>query len=478
MKRSEIVSFGCLVVGLAACSGGGDSATPTAATSTGDGGSSGSGGSGAMSSGGAGTGAAAGAAGADPVTAGAAGAAGDGAAGTGAGGEGTAGAGGAEEPPGVCVPFTCATEETTCGTIGDGCGDQLDCGACTTEPDPPTCQPVKCDKDECGKKPNGCGGTLDCGECTYQNPVLDSNGDPHCIEIDGTYYLYQPRASVGEVVAFTSKDLVHWKSRGTVFSNRKMKVGGETPGDLWAPEVLPYKGSYYLYFVNGMTPTKYVENRDVAVVKSDDPLDFTGGAPKVLLDDDYVFLDPSPFVDPKDGEMYLLFKRRTADLSSSEIRIRSMAGPMQMGGGDATTLVKGSDIPGSEGIVEHPEMFVRNGRYFFFFNYGHGGKANSYHIAYKSSGASPTSKFTDRHVLFAPNLSPAKGLPIYAPGALSIVRDGKGRDWAVYRQKTDATEGFGDRKVAIDRVTFGTGNVDPKVDGRATRHVVLPAPKF
>lgn len=386
-----------------------------------------------------------------------------------------------------CVPTTCSDEGAVCGSLPDGCGGLLECGPCAGDEvcggggvdwqcGPGHCTPKTCG-DRCGTVGDGCGNTIECGSCEYKNMVLDSNGDPGCIRFQGTYYLYQPRATTGRVVAFTSKDLVHWKSHGEVFSNANMRYDGQTPSALWAPEVFHHNGKFYLYFVNRMKTVgnNTIENSDIAVVESTDPLNFKTGTPKVLLSDDYVFLDPSPFHDPNTGKLYLLFKRRTPSMSASEIRIRPMANPTRIGG-EASTLVRGADIPSSRGIVEHPEIEERDGVYYFLFSYGHGAYADSYTIAYRTSKSGPTGGYGPVRTLFAPDESPNMGAPIWAPGASSVVRDGAGKDWLVYRQKTKAVTGFGDRQVAIDRIRFKPDENPPVIRGTPTRNVVLDAP--
>ena len=145
-------------------------------------------------------------------------------------------------------------------------------------------------------------------------------------------------------------------------------------------------------------------------------------------------------------------------------------------GGAASTLISGNDIARSRGIVEHPEIEERDGVYFFLFSYGHGAYADSYTIAYRTSKSGPTRGYGPVRKLFAPDERPDRGAPIRAPGASSIVQDGAGRDWLVYRQKTKAATGFGDRQVAIDRVRLRPDATPPVIRGTPTRNVPLDAP--
>jgi len=105
---------------------------------------------------------------------------------------GCGGRGGASPPDGDhgppdgagsgCGLQTCASQNATCGPIGDGCGGVIDCGTCAA-PDTcggggtlfscgnggPSCTPRTCADAgaTCGKVSDGCGGlTADCGDCS------------------------------------------------------------------------------------------------------------------------------------------------------------------------------------------------------------------------------------------------------------------------------------------------------------------------
>ena len=318
----------------------------------------------------------------------------------------------------------------------------------------------------------------------YKNIVLDASGDPDCSYFDGAYYLYLPRqvreggvAVGGKVVGFRSVDLVHWEALGEVFNNVDEAYGGQTTKGLWAPEVLAYGGKYYLYYVNVMTGgiDPDVGDKDIVVIESDDPADFHGGTGRrVLLDGDYAFIDPSPFEDPETGELFLLFKRRNARGTGSRLVIRPMSDPRSFSG-PQTVLLESSELAGS-GQVEHPMMYATRGTYFLMFSYGLGDEP-SYHIVYATS-TDPTGPFVLRETLFESdsNLSGDLSERVIAPGASSVVSDGVGQTWMVYRQKKTAEKSWGDRGVTIDPIQFKPGQ--NKVTGTPTKGVVRPGPQF
>ena len=113
-------------------------------------------------------------------------------------------------------------------------------------------------------------------------------------------------------------------------------------------------------------------------------------------------------------------------------------------------------------------------QYFLLLSKGHGG-GMGYEVAYATS-SSPTGPFGQWGVVFQSDPEPGEDTAkkVISPGATSVVRDGDGKTWMVYRQKTTTTHTFADRAVCIDRVTFQP--VKRKIVGTPTKGVTLPAP--
>ena len=308
----------------------------------------------------------------------------------------------------------------------------------------------------------------------YSNPVLKENGDPFCARFGDTYYLYLPEqvrsggtAMGGRVVAYTSKDLVTWKPAGVVFDNVDETRGSQASIGLWAPAVLSHGGKYYLYYASLWSGAKdeNVGDKDIVVVESSDPLKFGSGKRTVLLDDDYAFIDPSPFVDDG-GKLYLYYKKRGATGSGSELNVRPMMSPTAFSG-PPKLLVDSDKIPDAEHTVEHPNVWREGSTYFLLFSKGDGG-GTGYAIAY-ATASDPMGPFTQKGVLFRSDTT-----KVISPGASSIVKDGADRPWMIYRQKTTTKKTFADRNVTLDPVTF-----DPQkgqIGGSPTRGVMRPAP--
>lgn len=317
----------------------------------------------------------------------------------------------------------------------------------------------------------------------YKNVVLDESGDPDCSRFGSTYYAYLPdqvrknqQPVGGRVLGFSSKDLVHWTSLGEVFNNVDEAYGGQETIGLWAPEVLFHGGKYYLYYVNVMTGGADAEvgNKDIVVIQSDTPESFQNGiGRKVLLDDDHAFIDPSPFEDPVTHELYLAFKRRGEYGTGSDLRVRPMASPTAFGGA-ATVLIESENVANSFSVVEHPMLWRQGNLFYLLFSRGQGDRP-TYGIAYATS-KSITGPYEQRGVLFGSdgNLGGDVSKKVIAPGASSIVRDGAGATWMVYRQKKTAEDGWNDRGVCIDPIEVRPA--EQKIVGTPTKGVLRPGP--
>ncbi|WP_088102792.1 family 43 glycosylhydrolase [Halalkalibacter urbisdiaboli] len=77
---------------------------------------------------------------------------------------------------------------------------------------------------------------------TYLNPILKGNyADPSIIRVGEDYYMVHTSYKyVPGLIVWHSKDLVNWEPIGTALEHLN--------GDVWAPEFVYYKETYYIYF--------------------------------------------------------------------------------------------------------------------------------------------------------------------------------------------------------------------------------------
>lgn len=82
----------------------------------------------------------------------------------------------------------------------------------------------------------------------YENPVVDySLPDPTVVQgEDGYFYVYATE-NIRNVPIHRSKDLVHWESVGTAFTN-KTRPAFEPKGHVWAPDINKIGTGYVMYY--------------------------------------------------------------------------------------------------------------------------------------------------------------------------------------------------------------------------------------
>ncbi len=139
---------------------------------------------------------------------------------------------------------------------------------------------------------------------TYTNPVGDSIfvADPFVLQYEGTYYLYGTSAGDG-FKGWTSPNLVDWEPIGYVY-RRTEETWGER--SFWAPEVVAYKGRFYLvYSSNGQT--EYGELFQISIAVADDPAGPFEDLYTPLFEPGYSAIDAHIFID-EDDTPYLFFE--------------------------------------------------------------------------------------------------------------------------------------------------------------------------
>lgn len=153
-------------------------------------------------------------------------------------------------------------------------------------------------------------------EKTYKNPLPVVFGDPYVLYVKGDkYYLYGTGGARNGFAAYSSTDLVHWKSEGQVwFAGNKNGWTDSTAGwggAYWAPEVYQVKDKFYMFYSAQwkVNPNKEYENFRIGVAVADKPIGpFVDLADKPVFDPGYPTIDANVFFD-KDGKMYLYYSR-------------------------------------------------------------------------------------------------------------------------------------------------------------------------
>lgn len=135
--------------------------------------------------------------------------------------------------------------------------------------------------------PEGAFGDL--GNGFYLNPIFPGDyPDPSVVRDGADYYLtHTPHDNKPGLVVWHSRDLVNWKAIGCALT--------AGTGEIWAPEILKYKGRFYIYFPNQTTHSNCVVTADNPAGPWSEPVDLKIGN-----------IDPGHVVG-EDGKRYLYF---------------------------------------------------------------------------------------------------------------------------------------------------------------------------
>ena len=305
---------------------------------------------------------------------------------------------------------------------------------------------------------------------TLTNPVISGDsgrdhGDPFVLRHLDEYFLYHTTDDGDRGVSVhRSRDLVHWD-----FARYALEGGG--PGhwaqtDLWAPEVMYWRGCFYMYFaatVFGPDGHGDPARRRLGVARADHPLGPFVPEPEPLITDEYA-IDAHPFQD-EDGSLWLFHNVRRDALrcdgrpSSANVVDRLLT-PTRLAGEVTPVSVPSaaweSSDDGSEYWNEGSYVLKRRGRYHELYSGSHY-RSDSYAIGLSSS---PSLRGPWTKPAQAPIFS--RGERITGPGHHSVILAPDGVTYYAVYHGYDA--GRPGRKVCLDplrwcgdRPVIGTG---------------------
>lgn len=270
--------------------------------------------------------------------------------------------------------------------------------------------------------------------------------DPSAIRAGDTYYLFTtspPKKGGGAIDIRVSKDLVNWKSAGTVFPDipdwAKKKVSGAQ--GIWAPDISYVNGRYRLYYA----VSTFGSNRSVIGLVTNATLDpFSpdyawhdeGEVIESGRSDDYNAIDPNFVIDLQD-EQWLAFGSFWSGIKL--VRLDPATGKPVPGDTTIRALAERSRLEYS-GAIEAPYIIQHGGYYYLFASFDfccRGADSTYYTVVGRSKEI--TGPYVDRNgksmlngggflVLHA-QLDPTHRWR--GPGGESILRDGD-TDYIVY----------------------------------------------
>ena len=297
-------------------------------------------------------------------------------------------------------------------------------------------------------------------EVSFTNPVIGGtlgrdHGDPFVLRYLDEYFLYHTTDDGDAGISVhRSRDLVSWDFAGYALSTDAAGRWAQT--DFWAPEVMYWRGSFYMYFAATVFAADGhgdPSRRRIGVARSDHPLGPFVAAADPLVAGEYA-IDPHPFQD-EDGSLWLFYNVRRDDLAldglpSSANVVDRLITPTELAGKATPVSVPSADWEGSadgSGYVnEGSYVLKRRGRYHELYSGSH------YRHGDYAIGLSSADALRGRWRKHAANPIFARGPRISGPGHQSVILAPDGvTSYAVYHGYDDGRPG---RKVSLDRLRW------------------------
>ncbi len=280
----------------------------------------------------------------------------------------------------------------------------------------------------------------------YQNPVLPGFfPDPSLVRVGEDYYLVNSTFQYFPAIIIShSKDLVHWKQIGHVFSDpTSLDLTGFDDGcGIWAPDISYHDGEFYIFYcLVQLKKDRSVNVRGNYVTRSKS---ITGpwSKPVQLTEEGN---DPSHFVDD-DGTHYMLYAGGIPKGSATKISKLNA---------DCTKVVDGPhwiDYGGEKRAPEGPHMFKKDGWYYHTMA-ASGGIYNGHHqlIARSKNVLGPYE--ASPHNPFIAQMDPKA--PIQHHGHAKLVKTQNNEWWALYlcQRRLNGFSTLG-RETGLDRVDW------------------------
>ena len=207
----------------------------------------------------------------------------------------------------------------------------------------------------------------------YVNPVISGFfPDPSVVRVGDDYYCVNSTFEYFPgIIISHSKDLIHWKQIGHVFSKSEdLDLTNFWDGmGIWAPDISYYNGEFYIFYCTVQLKKDRSYNvRGNYMVKSKS-INGPWSKPVQLTDNGN---DPSHFVD-SDGEHYMLFAAGIPQGNGTKIVKLNR---------DCTKIIEGPfwlETEGKKAAPEGPHLIKKDG-YYYLTMAASGGLFNGHHM--------------------------------------------------------------------------------------------------
>ncbi len=286
----------------------------------------------------------------------------------------------------------------------------------------------------------------------YENPVLRNDApDPSVIRADdGSFYAYTTQSYHGarffNLPILRSADLITWRLVGDAFPERPdWIVPGTDHGDVWAPHIAKWGGTYYLFY---SARSLDLGNMAIGVATSESP---TGpfvdrGAPLITGERGFEAIDPFAWQAP-DGTRYVYWGSDQAPIRAQELSPDGMELV-----GEPVELLSPLDSEEYDGLIEGAWMMRHGPSYYLMYSGGACCGPEAHYAVLVARGSSPLGPFER----YEGNPILAANEAFNAPGHHATIQDDAGQDWILYHAM-DRDDVTNVRFLLLDRIEWVDG---------------------
>lgn len=297
---------------------------------------------------------------------------------------------------------------------------------------------------------------------TYINPVggITNIGDPFVMKYKGKYYLYPTDRSNKGFSVWVSDNMVDWVDKGLAFdrSHSENKWGTKK---FWAPEVVEYKGVFYMTYSAAIADGKL----KMRIASATDPTGpFVNYSEPFFEDDKFSYIDGNILIDGDSIYMYYVKDCSRNIINGkhiSQIYVAQLSPDFKKLVEEPTLCIEPNQAWESLAKKyqwnEGPFAMKKDGLYYLFYSSNYFASIK-YAVGYATSSSpkGPWTKYAGN-----PVLKKNRELLVSGPGHCCITTSPDDSEYfMVYHTHTNFTKPSGDRNVFIDRMTFNEGVVE------------------
>ena len=293
----------------------------------------------------------------------------------------------------------------------------------------------------------------------YTNPVSNITriGDPFVLEHNGTYYMYCTSAGNEGFYYWTSKDMVNWEKQDMALSNKTPGIFGTNR--FWAPEVVEYKGKFYMTY-SAADSTRIMK---LCLAVSDSPEGAFKSHQTPWYEHELSHIDATIYIEGDKAYTYYVRDCSTNFIegrSTSQIFAAQLSDDLRTFVTEPVLVINPDqdweDINGTRLWNEGPFVLKHKDTYYMTYS-ANGFNTHEYCVGYATADnpLGPWKKADENPILKA-NLD----IGVSGPGHNSFTYSPDGKElFIVYHAHTNPERPSGNRAMYIDRVHFVDGKM-------------------